>query len=117
MRYLKSPSAAAVCCASNSIAELFYMAEVLGKQPSPKGRRLTIMTNAGGPGVLATDALITDGGELAPISPEAMEAFNVCCRPPGVITTRWTSSGMPARSAMPRRLKSPPRIPTPTASW
>src|SRR5512135_2155411 len=50
----------------NSIAELFYMAEVLGKQPSPKGRRLTILTNAGGPGVLATDALITDGGELAP---------------------------------------------------
>ena len=39
----------------NSIAELFYMAEVLGKQPRPKGPRLTILTNAGGPGVLATD--------------------------------------------------------------
>ena len=60
----------------NSIAELFYMAEVLGKQPRPRGRRLTILTNAGGPGVLATDALITDGGELAPISPEIMESFN-----------------------------------------
>ncbi|MBL8078588.1 MAG: bifunctional acetate--CoA ligase family protein/GNAT family N-acetyltransferase [Anaerolineales bacterium] len=60
----------------NSIAELFYMAEVLGKQPRPKGPRLTILTNAGGPGVLATDALITDGGELAKISPEAMEEFN-----------------------------------------
>ena len=60
----------------NSIAELFYMAEVLGKQPRPKGRRLTILTNAGGPGVLATDALITNGGELAPISPETMEEFN-----------------------------------------
>src|SRR5512133_1630393 len=60
----------------NSIAELFYMTEALGKQPRPQGRRLTIMTNAGGPGVLATDALITDGGELAPISPESMEAFN-----------------------------------------
>ena len=60
----------------NSIAELFYMAEVLGKQPRPKGKRLTILTNAGGPGVLATDALITNGGELAPISPEIMEAFN-----------------------------------------
>ena len=60
----------------NTIAELFYMAEVLGKQPRPQGRRLTIMTNAGGPGVLATDALITDGGKLAPISPAAMEAFN-----------------------------------------
>jgi acetyltransferase len=60
----------------NSIAELFYMAEVLGKQPRPKGPRLTILTNAGGPGVLATDALITNGGELAKISPEAMEEFN-----------------------------------------
>ncbi len=60
----------------NSIAELFYMAEVLGKQPRPEGPRLTILTNAGGPGVLATDALITNGGELANISPEAMEAFN-----------------------------------------
>jgi len=60
----------------NSIAELFYMAEVLGKQPRPKGPRLTILTNAGGPGVLATDALITNGGELAKLSPETMEAYN-----------------------------------------
>lgn len=60
----------------NSIAELFYMAEVLGKQPRPQGKRLTILTNAGGPGVLATDALITNGGELAKISPETMEQFN-----------------------------------------
>ena len=60
----------------NSIAELFYMAEVLGKQPRPQGRRMTILTNAGGPGVLATDALITNGGELAKLSPEAIEAFN-----------------------------------------
>jgi len=60
----------------NSIAELFYMAEVLGKQPRPQGRRLTILTNAGGPGVLAADALITNGGELAKLSPETIEAFN-----------------------------------------
>jgi acetyltransferase len=60
----------------NSIAELFYMAEVLGKQPSPQGRRLTILTNAGGPGVLATDALITNGGELATLSPETLEEYN-----------------------------------------
>ncbi len=60
----------------NTIADLFYMAEVLAKQPSPKGPRLTILTNAGGPGVLATDALIQGGGELAEISPDTMEAFN-----------------------------------------
>ena len=60
----------------NSIAELFYLAEVLGKQPRPEGPRLTILTNAGGPGVLATDALITNGGELANLSKETMDAFN-----------------------------------------
>ena len=46
------------------ISELFAMAEVLGKQPRPRGPRLTIVTNAGGPGVLATAALINGGGEL-----------------------------------------------------
>ena len=60
----------------SSIAELFYMAEVLAKQPRPQGRRLTILTNAGGPGVLATDALISNGGELAELSPEIMESFD-----------------------------------------
>ncbi len=60
----------------NNIADLFYMAEVLSKQPSPRGNRLTIVTNAGGPGVLATDALITGGGELAELTPETMEAYN-----------------------------------------
>src|SRR5690242_8398992 len=60
----------------NTIADMFYMAEILSKQPRPKGPRLTIVTNAGGPGVLATDALITGGGELAELTPETMEAYN-----------------------------------------
>ena len=47
-----------------NILDLFYMAEVLGKQPHPLGPQLTILTNAGGPGVVATDALIAAGGEL-----------------------------------------------------
>jgi acetyltransferase len=59
-----------------SIADLFYMAEVLSKQPTPKGPRLTIVTNAGGPGVLATDALIMGGGELSELTPATMEAYN-----------------------------------------
>ncbi|MFB6098222.1 MAG: bifunctional acetate--CoA ligase family protein/GNAT family N-acetyltransferase, partial [Salinibacter sp.] len=60
----------------DDINDLFYMAEVLGKQPRPEGRNLTILTNAGGPGVLATDALIGGGGELTPISDDAMDEFN-----------------------------------------
>ena len=61
----------------NRIAELFYMAEVLSKQPRPNGHRLTILTNAGGPGVLATDELIMSGGELAELSEDTMKAFDV----------------------------------------
>ncbi len=60
----------------DEIADLFYAAEVLAKQPRPRGRRLSIVTNAGGPGVLATDALIGGGGELAEVSEATMEALN-----------------------------------------
>jgi acetyltransferase len=50
------------------ISDIFYMAEVLSKQPRAQGPNLTIVTNAGGPGVLATDALIMGGGKLTEIS-------------------------------------------------
>ena len=60
----------------NSISELFYVAEALAKQPRPKGPRLTILTNAGGPGVLATDALISAGGELTDISAQTIATYN-----------------------------------------
>jgi acetyltransferase len=46
------------------MADLFYMAEVLERQPRPKGPRLGIVTNANGPGLLAADALRLAGGEL-----------------------------------------------------
>src|SRR6185436_17492991 len=59
-----------------TIGELFDMAEVLGKQPRPGGPRLAIVTNAGGPGALATDMLITSGGSLAELSPTAFNALN-----------------------------------------
>jgi len=60
----------------DSISDIFSMAEVLGKQPRPKGPRLTILTNAGGPGVLATDTLLTTGGELAEISADTTHQLN-----------------------------------------
>ena len=102
----------------NNISDLFYMAEVLAKQPRPKGPRLTILTNAGGPGVLATDALITGGGELAELSAETMEALND-------VPARHLEPQQPdrhprrrrARSATPRRSRSPPRTRTATACW
>src|SRR5262249_60427262 len=59
-----------------NIGELFDMAEVLGKQPRPRGPRLAIVTNAGGGGVLATDALLANGGQLAPLSPQTQATQN-----------------------------------------
>jgi acetyltransferase len=60
----------------NTIADVFYMTDVLAKQPRPNGNRLCILTNAGGPGVLATDALIQGGGALADLSEDTMKAFD-----------------------------------------
>jgi acetyltransferase len=60
----------------NTIGEVFSVAEVLAKQPRPKGPRLTILTNAGGPGVLAADNLISSGGQLTELSAETMKALN-----------------------------------------
>lgn len=59
-----------------NIADLFYMAEALSKQPRPRGPHLSIVTNAGGPGVLATDALMATGGELTVLSPDTIHALD-----------------------------------------
>lgn len=60
----------------DKISDIFYTVEALAKQPRPRGKRLTILTNAGGPGVLATDALIRGDGELAEITPQTIEKLN-----------------------------------------
>ena len=60
----------------DTVEALFDMAEVLAKQPLPVGPRLAIVTNAGGPGALATDALVLGGGEVAPITDDTLEALN-----------------------------------------
>ncbi|WAL61522.1 bifunctional acetate--CoA ligase family protein/GNAT family N-acetyltransferase [Thermocoleostomius sinensis] len=65
----------------NSIAALFDMAEVLAKQPRPKGPRLTIVTNAGSLGELAADALLVNGGELAPLSDASIAALTAYLPP------------------------------------
>jgi len=63
------------------IADLFNAAEVLGTQPLPRGPDLAIITNAGGPGVMATDALIARGGKLAKLSPKTLNVLNSALPP------------------------------------
>jgi acetyltransferase len=60
----------------NNLDELFDVAEVLAKQPRPRGPRLAIITNGGGPGALATDTLISHGGQLAELSSESLAALD-----------------------------------------
>ena len=48
-----------------TIPALFNLAGILAMQPLPKGPALAIITNAGGPGVMATDSVMLDGGKLA----------------------------------------------------
>ena len=65
----------------DEIADLFNAAEVLGTQPLPKGPNLAIITNAGGPGVMTTDALIGQGGKLARLSQKTLDSLNAVLPP------------------------------------
>lgn len=58
-----------------ALNDLFNCAEALAMQPNPKGPSLTIITNAGGPGIIATDALIARGGKLTSLSNETAQAL------------------------------------------
>jgi acetyltransferase len=66
------------------ISDLFYLAEVLSKQPRPRGPNLTVVSNAGGPGVMATDALITGGAKLTQLSEQTLRALD------GVLPPTWS---------------------------
>ncbi|MFZ5981026.1 MAG: acetate--CoA ligase family protein [Candidatus Zixiibacteriota bacterium] len=48
----------------DTVEELFDLAAALSMQPIPKGNRVVVVSNAGGPGILATDALINNGLEM-----------------------------------------------------
>ncbi len=65
----------------DEIADLFNSAEVLGTQPLPRGPNLAIITNAGGPGVMTTDALISRGGKLAKINQKILDSLNAVLPP------------------------------------
>ena len=60
-----------------SIEELFDYAVSFANQPLPRGRRVAIVTNAGGPGIMATDAVVRSGLELASFSKDTAEALRM----------------------------------------
>ncbi len=52
----------------DTVEELFDVAVALSNQPVPKGNRVVVVTNAGGPGILATDALVNNGLDMPQFS-------------------------------------------------
>jgi acetyltransferase len=60
---------------ANTIEELFDYALAFTNQPEPKGDRVAILTNAGGPGILATDACVGLGLEIANFEPKTIKAL------------------------------------------
>jgi acetyltransferase len=65
----------------DTIEELFDCAELMAKQPRPRGSRLAILTNGGGPGVMATDMLARYGHDPAPLDPETIQALDAFLPP------------------------------------
>jgi acetyltransferase len=70
----------------NTIEELFDCAKALDMQKRPAGNRLTVITNAGGPGILSTDHLISNGGKLSRLSDATIEKLNE------FLPTMWSRS-------------------------
>ena len=60
----------------NSIEEMFNTAILLAYQPTPRGDKLAIVTNAGGPGVMATDAAVSCGLKIARFAPATRKKLN-----------------------------------------
>ena len=55
---------------------IFDFTDLVGRKRIPKGNRLAIVTNAGGPGVMATDSLLSMGGSLVKLTEETMQKLN-----------------------------------------
>ncbi len=66
---------------ARTVQELFDYAIAFANQPLPQGKRVVVVTNAGGPGILCTDAIEKMGLELAPISDELVEKLKTRMSP------------------------------------
>ncbi|HXQ53002.1 MAG TPA: bifunctional acetate--CoA ligase family protein/GNAT family N-acetyltransferase [Stellaceae bacterium] len=67
-----------------TMAELFDAVETLAQTRAQRGDRIAILTNGGGPGVLATDAVVAEGGSLAALAPETLARLD------GVLPRTWS---------------------------
>jgi acetyl coenzyme A synthetase (ADP forming)-like protein len=60
---------------TDTLEEMFDVASLLANQPPPRGRRVAILTNAGGPGILCADTCVAEGLEVGPLAEETRAAL------------------------------------------
>ena len=75
---------------TDTMEELFDVTRVLSQQPVPRGRRVAILTNAGGPGILAADACEAKGSTSRPCRPTRCRRCAGSCRRRRRSATPWT---------------------------
>ena len=61
---------------TDSLAEMLDVASMLANQPLPEGRRVAVLTNAGGPGIMCADACEASGLELPPLPTQIQERLS-----------------------------------------
>jgi acetyltransferase len=70
----------------STLEEMFVQGAALANQPLPKGDRIAIVTNAGGPAILCTDAIIGRGLELAPLTAATRRALKKVLPPEATVS-------------------------------
>ncbi len=68
-----------------TVENLFQYATAFANQPLPRGRRVAVVTNAGGPGIMTTDAIIRRGLEMATLSDSTREALQATLPPAAAV--------------------------------
>jgi acetyltransferase len=101
----------------SDLRQLFDCAETLGRVEAPLGKRLAILTNGGGIGVLAIDRLVELGGSL--LQSELLPARNSTrsCRQHGPDRTLWISLATPTPRDMQQRSRRCWLTPAMTRFW
>jgi acetyltransferase len=69
----------------DSFRDMFALARALLDQPLPRGPRMAVVTNAGGPGILATDALVASGLSVPPLAAGAQKALRAVLPPEAAV--------------------------------
>jgi acyl-CoA synthetase (NDP forming) len=93
----------------DSVEALFDVAQAFASQPLPKGDRVGVLTNAGGPGILATDALSNLGLDIVKLAPESQAQLAEVAHPEASLNNPVDRRGQegPPRQALAVRVHEP----------